>query len=366
MEFLKNYFYFTKSERNGAMILIGLCILVLAIPEFIRKNNDKPSEDFEEARVLAKQIASISNITEEPDFERKAGKIFKFDPNTASFEMLQELGLSSRTAQSIVNYRKKGGHFKKAEDLKKIYTLREEDYKRLEEWIFIAGSKKVIREIKNQFSPMPFDPNTASIDTLLALGIKQKTAEAILRYRQKGGKFRKPEDLSKIYTLSEAEFKRLEHFIRISPSDTGQLNPRKFQKPEPLMVRVDINKADVETWQLLRGIGPGFAGKICRFREALGGFISIEQVGETKGLPDSTFRAILPFLETSPILRPISINSATVEELAAHPYIDYREASAIVAYRFQHGKFEKAKDLEKVLAIKSEKLEKLSPYLDFR
>ncbi|NJL77073.1 MAG: helix-hairpin-helix domain-containing protein, partial [Saprospiraceae bacterium] len=38
-----------------------------------------------------------------------------------------------------------------------------------------------------------------------------------------------------------------------------------------------------------------YANRIVKFREALGGFASVEQVAETYQLPDSTFQKIKPF-----------------------------------------------------------------------
>lgn len=60
-----------------------------------------------------------------------------------------------------------------------------------------------------------FDPNTASYDDLLILGLSARTARSIENYRNKGGKFRRPEDFQRIYTLSEEDYVRLRPFIRI-------------------------------------------------------------------------------------------------------------------------------------------------------
>jgi competence ComEA-like helix-hairpin-helix protein len=368
MESLKNYFYYTRAERAGALVLIFLCIIALALPQFIKTEAETNLNEFVEAENMAAQIAGITDFGDQTATEVKAVKAYWFDPNTAPFEILLDLGLPKRTAQSIINYRSKGGRFKSVEDLKKIYNMRQEDFQRLKNWVVIDGISRSVKKIAAPILMQRFDPNTASLDTLLALGLGANTAESILRYRQKGGKFRKPEDFGRIYNLSEADYERLLPYIQIAQMDSLVLKKQEGGqsfKSEPL-ARIDINKADEGMWQTLRGVGPGYAGKICRFREALGGFISVEQIGETKGLPDSTFQIILPLLDISPIFRPLAINTATVEELAAHPYLDYREATAIVAYRNQHGKFQSMKDFDKILALKPAKVEKIHPYLDFR
>lgn len=369
MESFKNYFYYTRSERRGAVILMCICVIGLVAPYLIRRNTEFSNLDTKDAEVIAEIVENLQSAKAQTGKNTtNGGASFFFNPNTASLDTLILLGLPERTAKSLVNYRSKGGKFNKPEDLQKIYSLSKADYQRLLPWVQISGTTKRGKATDLKIELQPFDPNTASQDVLLSLGLSPNAVKGIIGYRNKGGKFRKPEDLKRIYSMDEAEFNRVIAFIQIAGMDTVRMDQGagKFSSNARMAVRVDINRADAETWQSLRGIGPGYAGKICRFREALGGFTSIQQVGETKGLPDSTFQAIIPFLEFSPPFRLLKINTSTVEELAAHPYLDYREASALAAYRFQHGKFESVLDVARVLGLKPGTLEKLEPYLDFR
>jgi competence protein ComEA len=114
------------------------------------------------------------------------------------------------------------------------------------------------------------------------------------------------------------------------PEDSLERQPPAIA-PKPL--RVDINRASAEDWQRLYGIGPVLSDRIIRFRDKLGGFSTVEQVRETYGLPDSTFENIYDQLELSPIFRPLAVNRLGWEELSGHPYLDRRQAQAIVAYR---------------------------------
>src|SRR5690606_38365709 len=63
---------------------------------------------------------------------------FSFDPNTLLADGWQKLGLSERQIRNIINYRQRGGVFRKKGDLEKMYTLTESDYLRLEPYIQIA------------------------------------------------------------------------------------------------------------------------------------------------------------------------------------------------------------------------------------
>ena len=115
----------------------------------------------------------------------------------------------------------------------------------------------------------------------------------------------------------------------------------------------------------MRGIGPAYAKRIITFREKLGGFSSVEQVAETYGLPDSTFQNIKSRLQPSPVLHKIAINTISVAELRAHPYLETRQATAIVSFREQHGAFHSVDDLRNIRALPAAVLEKLRPYLEF-
>jgi DNA uptake protein ComE-like DNA-binding protein len=60
---------------------------------------------------------------------------------------------------------------------------------------------------------------------------------------------------------------------------------------------IDINSADTTSFIALPGIGSKLAARIINFRDKLGGFYSVAQVGETFGLPDSTFQKIKQYLK---------------------------------------------------------------------
>ena len=125
-------------------------------------------------------------------------------------------------------------------------------------------------------------------------------------------------------------------FSCLLPSSSQQNGNETFPK-RPEYTIVDINKADTSAFISLPGIGNKLALRIVNFREKLGGFYSIDQIGETYGLPDSSFQKIKPFLklETS-LLKKFNINSATKDEMKLHPYIKWNLANAIVEYRNQH------------------------------
>ena len=219
-----------------------------------------------------------------------------------------------------------------------------------------------------------FDPNTASLNDWIRLGVKERTAATVLKYVSKGGRFYKPEDLQKIYGLSKKDAERLTPYVKIESIAklTDFISYEKNSYPEKekkdfkskKIPAININTADTLTFALLPGIGNRLANRVVNFRNKLGGFHSVDQVGETYLLPDSTFQKIKPylFLEKMEIQR-ININQATVDELKVHPYIRYQVANAIFQYRARHGKYMSIEDLKKIMIVTDSIFTKIAPYI---
>lgn len=244
----------------------------------------------------------------------------------------------------------------------------------------LADRQQVIRQRpttpKRSF---PFDPNNLSDSGWLALGIGPRLLTTIRHYQQKGGRFYKPEDLARLYGLPEAEYQRLKPYVNIRTAanksgvrQVSQHSPPVSPGGKKLIQRyavtaVDINKADSLDWLQLPGIGPTLSSRLMHFREKLGGFYNVNQVAELYGLADSVFQKILPYLRCEQTnLVQININDASVDQLAAHPYIRYKLANVLSRYREQHGPFNSLASIRDVQLISEDELEKISPYICIR
>jgi competence protein ComEA len=199
-----------------------------------------------------------------------------------------------------------------------------------------------------------FDPNKATEEELLQLGFPKKAASNLLRYREKGGVFRYQEDLKKIYGLPEKVAEELEFFVELP------------QKRDPnLPVRILINQATAEEWTALRGVGPYYAKQITAFREKLGGFISIDQVGETWALPDSVFQKIKPHLQLQQSPKQIVINRADFTQLVKHPYINKKQAKVLSNFLEHNSPITEPDALYQLEVFDSSEVRRLLPYFSF-
>jgi competence ComEA-like helix-hairpin-helix protein len=310
-EFLRDYFTFTRKERIGLLAVILIILGIWIFPKVSRPANPNtvpPDTGWITAAKKLMITVDDSATYRKPDSDNvddlasdrplsehgreSKGQLFNFDPNALTVDGWRKLGIPSKTIATIQNYLQKGGHFYQAEDLKKIYGIRADDYARLEPHIRIA---------------------TTSLEQLSA--------------------------------------------------ETSEFKKEAFPK-KPKYTMVDINTADTSAFISLPGIGSKLALRIVNFREKLGGFYSIDQIGETFGLPDSSFQKIKPFLklETS-LVKKFNINSATRDEMKLHPYIKWNVANAIVEYRNQHGNFSSLEDLKKISLITTEVFDRAKFYL---
>jgi len=211
-----------------------------------------------------------------------------------------------------------------------------------------------------------FDPNTLSVDGWQRLGLSERTSRTIDKYRNKGGRFYKAEDIRKIWGLPEGFYERVKRYIVVAPLPTNYTNNdfvKPYTRPEKKMVIVDINEADTSALIALPGIGSKLATRIVNLRDKLGGFYSVDQIAETYGLPDSTFQKIKSSFQLSGTVKKFDLNTATKDQLKIHPYIRWNLANAIVEYRNQHGNFKSLEELKNISLVDDSIYTKIVHYL---
>ena len=208
-----------------------------------------------------------------------------------------------------------------------------------------------------------FDPNTASYDTLMKLGFTQVEANTLIRYRSRGGRFRKPSDIFRIYGVDSGQAAKVIPFIVISDHASGTEQHRTRQTGRQ---RMDINSCDSSSLVSLPGIGPVLSGRIVKYRHLLGGFARTDQLKEVYGLPPETYDLIKNniYADSAAIIR-IMINSADFKTLRRMPYFENYEVTAILKYRELKGKIADINNLVDNNLITREKAKKLLPYLSF-
>jgi competence protein ComEA len=218
------------------------------------------------------------------------------------------------------------------------------------------NGSKALADTAHAGSLFTFDPNTIGMKEWVRLGLTDKQAASIEKYKSKGGKFINPDDLRKVYVLSDEMKAKLIPYVKIGT---------RYKHGEVKNIQpIEINTADSAAFESLPGIGPVRAAKILNYRRLLGGFYSIDQLSEVRGIPDSTYGRIMPYVRVDQSgIRQIDINAADFETLRKHPYIHAKIARALIEYRNFNGKYESRDEVAKVKGINENEYKKIYPYL---
>ena len=248
------------------------------------------------------------------------------------------------------------------------------DYQVKQDSLYKAKWKKTYKRDTIAIQMQVFDPNTVDSMTLLHLGFKPWQAKNMLKYRAKGGKYRKKEDLKKLYGMTDSMYLALTPYIYIKDSivvDSARIDSVHMDSlPKWNSTKKDtilnLRTADTTELKLIRGIGSYRAKMIVRYREQLGGYAQVEQIMEARGMDKVIADSILPhFYIDSVVVNKIPINHIRPEVLQRHPYLNFEQAKAIYEYRRKHIRIKSAEELKKIKGLSPTDIEKILIYLDF-
>jgi competence protein ComEA len=301
----KDYFYFTKTERNGIFVLIILIVIVLIFPMIYRSfiysekvydfsNFEKNIAQYEK---LLEEYHAAKVQTDQPQKPENLSilNLTYFNPNEITEQEWLEMGLPASVFRNLSNYRNAGGQFRFREDLKKIYSLDKNLYAQLETFI--------------QLPTQTLTPEK-SLAKMTSMPASQQTIET---------------------------------------------------KPT---FKIDINKADTLQWQKIRGIGSVFSTRIIKYREQLGGFHSLDQLLEVYGMDRQRFDRIAEHLTVdSNEIHKIDLNTSNFALLVKHPYLNRNQVNSIIKIRDIHGAFTSIDEIKKSELICDSVFLKLAPYL---
>lgn len=303
----KDFLYYTKTERQGIIVLVVLILGVYAAPKlfpvFIRTEDADRTENENFDKEYHDFISSLRDTKPHhtPDrsfqsFPQKKIKLAVFDPNIADSATFLSLGLPSWMIKNILHYRHKQGKFRHPEDFRKIYGLTEEQYQTLRPYI----------QITEDFS-------SEDKDTIRLLTVQSMQQDTLVKYL-------------------------------------------------PGTV-VSLNSADTTELKKIPGIGSVIARMIVNYRERLGGFCRIEQLQEIQ-LKAEKLRPW--FSIDAHQTRRINVNKAGMERMMRHPYINYYQAKVIIEYRKKKGDLQSLKQLSLYEEFTPADLERIEPYICYK
>jgi competence protein ComEA len=220
-----------------------------------------------------------------------------------------------------------------------------------------SSSQSQITNPESQISY--FNPNHVNKQFLITAGVSKSVASRWEKYLAKGGKFKKAEDVRKLYGMDSATFNRLKPYMQLDVDSA-----KAIKTSTPLEI-IDLNTADTARLNALPGIGLSTSKNIVNYRNALGGFHSISQLKELKSVREENYAKMIAYMDITTPHSKININTVTAAVLDKHPYFRNGLAGSLVAYREKHGAFKNENDLKKCALITEEVLVKIRPYMVF-
>lgn len=292
--------YFTKKERTGIIVLLILIILVNSIShiygDFYNSSNRPTDSALLRYTALldaidttpatthynnyqASQIDNPANPSNHPD------QRFRFNPNTLTPSGWQQLGIKEKTIATIQKYISKGGKFRTADDLDKIWGLQND----------AASLKPYVRIEKARDSPPPpqhypvkqytrqsIDINTADSLAWLSLpGIGPSFTKRILKFRDKLGGFYSIEQVAETFGLPDSVFKLIRPQLIMNSTVSRFIN---------------LNTATIDELKNHPYIRYTYSNAIIQYREQHGKFTSVDDLKKILIIPDSVFLKLRPYL----------------------------------------------------------------------
>ena len=334
----------SNSRAMGVIILIAL-LFVFQVTTFVVHKVRVASGEQGAGNLTGGDVpvgsiyAGKSSVAD--SMHRVTGR-FCFNPNTISKDSLVLLGFTPKQAQSIINYREKGGKFRRREDFAKLYVVDSAKYHSLAPYIFLPDDKLS--------EDVEFVQKSADSCTKLAGDdeFAQKSANSCTK-------------------LAVEETGR-GNVQRRRPGRRDTLYGKKVVQGRYMC---NLNTADSTALVQLYGIGGYYARKILKYRERLGGsFVSTRQLLEIEGFTQERYSGIeRSIFVREEDIKGFSILSADRKALENHPYIGPYAARGILTYLRLKGiqaaetELVLLKELVKERVLTEENARKLEEYL---
>jgi len=234
----------------------------------------------------------------------------------------------------------------------------------------LQNSGNIDRAIALQkIKPIYFNPNKYPAEAWKKMGFTNQQIRNIKNYEAKGGKFKRKEDVKKIYSISDVEYEIIEPYIDIpSPYKLkkGKVISKKVKSKNPKFTIIEINSASSPYLESSLGLTSYLAKRIISYKNVLGGYINKKQLKEVYGLNDSIYNTIKKYVEIdTSLISKIDINNVKFKQLLKHPYFDYNTTKSFFNARNKIGSFSSLNQLKLIDGISDSTINKVGSYLYF-
>ena len=308
-QIITDYFHFTKRERTGLMVLLSLLLFFIILPYFfplIIKEKRYDYNEFESAIASLKPSRPDSKAftvkggyknryesyhpgayQEASEIEAKA-TLFHFDPNTATAEDWERLGVKEKTVATIHRYLSKGGKFYKKEDIGKIWGLPSEQVKRLLPYVEIKDHRPEAVSAAG-YERKPYKKALVEVNINLAdsaelenlPGIGSKLSMRIINFREKLGGFHDVAQVAETFGLPDSTFQKIRPLLTLSAGNVKRIN---------------INVATIDELKAHPYIRYRLANPIVQYRNQHGHFTTVRDLEKIMIISETELLKMAPYL----------------------------------------------------------------------
>ena len=245
-----------------------------------------------------------------------------------------------------------------------------------EKWLSLQSQIDSMKQEKLDYVPKiyPFNPNFITDYKGYKLGMSVLEIDRLLAFRKENKYVNSPKEFQAVTKVSDSLLNAISPFFKF-PDWVNKKKEYKEYKNYPntafakkeKMVIIDINKASQEDLIKIFGIGEAISLRILKFKESLGGFVSMEQMKDVWGLSPEVIENLNSHFKVMalPNVKKIDINNASIKELSQFPYFNYQLARQIVTFRSMNGDIKNSEDLTKIKGLSIDKANIIVLYLDF-
>jgi DNA uptake protein ComE-like DNA-binding protein len=245
-----------------------------------------------------------------------------------------------------------------------------------EQWLSLQSQIDSLKKQKKDYVPKiyPFNPNFITDYKGYKLGMSVPEIDRLLAFRKQNKYVNSPEEFQAVTKVSDSLLNTISPYFKFPDwvKNKKQFKEYKnyshsaFAKKEKVVI-IDINKATQEDLIKIYGIGEAISLRILKFKESLGGFVSMEQMNDVWGLSPEVIENLNSHFKVMavPNVKKIDINNASIKELSQFPYFNYQLARQIVTFRSMNGDFKNSDDLTKIKGLSIDKAKIIALYLAF-
>ena len=245
-----------------------------------------------------------------------------------------------------------------------------------EKWLSFQSQIDLMKKEKMDYVPKiyPFNPNFISDYKGYKLGMSVAEIDRLLSFRKENKYVNSPKEFQSVTKVSDSLLNAISPYFKFPDwvnnkkefKDYKKYPNTAFAKKEKIVI-IDINQASKEDLIKIYGIGEAISLRILKFKESLGGFVSMDQMKDVWGLSSEVIENLNSHFKVLvlPNVKKVDINNASIKELSQFPYFNYQLAKQIVTFRSMNGDIKNIEDLTKIKGLSIDKANIIALYLDF-